>query len=245
MSAPSTVAAALYEAVNSATSPDGLTSLLDAIWRRHWPAGAISCEEAQLLTEAIEKRKPERGLVAQATLGRLHARVSSRFTSRQRPRSPDRQASRDRRRTLGSSSSMPPAMRASFTEGQRAVLAVVAGEVKRRGVCDLPYDQVAALAGVCRTTVQTTMHEARRLGLINITERPRPGRKNLTNLIRITSVEWMTWIKRGPAAHRPATHGLSVGGPIGSKAVRMASPTKNTDLKKGRGFAGKSLDQPA
>jgi hypothetical protein len=127
----------------------------------------------------------------------------NRFVPRQHPRSPDRQASRDRRRTLGSSSSMPPALRAFFTEGQRAVLCIVVGEVKRHGTCTLPYDQIAALAGVCRTTVQTTMHEARRLGLINITERARPGRKNLTNVIRIVSAEWLTWMKRGPRAHRP------------------------------------------
>ncbi|MGY3586685.1 hypothetical protein ACVIGB_004256 [Bradyrhizobium sp. USDA 4341] len=243
MSAVSTAAAALYEIVNSATSPDELDTLLDAIWRRHWPVGAISGDEAQFLAEAIQKRKPQRGFVAQSSVGKLHARVSSRFTTRQRPRSPNRQASRDRRRTLGSSSAMPPAMRAKFTEGQRAVLAIVAGEIKHHGVCDLPYDKIAAVAGVCRTTVQTAMHEARRLGFIHITERPRRGRKNLTNLIRIRSTEWATWIKRGPAAHRPAIDGLPVAGRIGSKAVKMASPTKSTDLRKGRGFAGKSLEE--
>lgn len=244
MKALSTAAAALYETVNSATSPDELNSLLEAIWRRHWPVGAISDNDAQFLAEAIQQRRPQRGFVVQSPVGKLHARVSSRFATRQRPRSPDRQASRDRRRTLGSSSAMPPAMRAMFTEGQRAVLAIVAGEIKHHGVCDLPYDKIAAVAGVCRTTVQTAMHEARRLGFILITERPRRGRKNLTNLIRITSTEWVTWIKRGPAAHRPASHGLALAGQIGSKAVKMASPTKSTD-KKRRGFARKSLEEPA
>lgn len=53
---------------------------------------------------------------------------ASRLTSRNRPRSPDRQASRDRRRRLGGSSALPDTMRHHYTEGQRAVLCVVAGE---------------------------------------------------------------------------------------------------------------------
>jgi hypothetical protein len=79
-------------------------------------------------------------------------------------------------------------------EGQRAVLCIVAGEIKHRGLCDLPIDKIAALAGVCRTTVQTTIHEARRLGHIKITERPIPGRKHLPNVVEIASAEWRAWI---------------------------------------------------
>jgi hypothetical protein len=80
---------------------------------------------------------------------------------------------------LGGSSALPDNLRHHYTEGQRAVLCIIAGEIKRCGVCDFPIDKIAALAGVCRTTVQTTMHEARRLGHIKITERPIPGRKSL------------------------------------------------------------------
>jgi hypothetical protein len=131
---------------------------------------------------------------------------------------------------------MPPSLRSQFTEGQRAVLFIVAGEVKFHRYCDLPYDQIAALAGVCRTTVQTTMHEARRLGLIKITERPRPGRKNLTNLVEIVSGEWTIWIKRGPAAQRP--------GRIGSNSVKMVSTTRITDLRKKEALQGNRCTDP-
>ncbi|WP_224741914.1 helix-turn-helix domain-containing protein [Bradyrhizobium sp. 2S1] len=238
MSEISAAAAAIYERINAATGPAELDELLTSIWRHYWPGGAISDADAQFLAEAIEHRKPHqrRAFVAQMPIAKLHGRVSSLFKTRQRPRSPDRQASRERRRTLGSSSGMPPAMRAKFTEGQRAVLAIVAGEVKHHGECDLPYDKIAALAGVCRTTVQTTLHEARRLGFIHITERPQRGRKNLTNLVRIVSRDWVTWIKRGPAAHRPADYQVPEDGRIGSKAVKMASPTKSTDLIKKEAF---------
>lgn len=147
---------------------------------------------------------------------------ASRIAPRQRPRSPDRQASRDRRRRLGGSSALPDTLRHYYTEGQRAVLCIIAGEIKHRGVCDAPIEKIAALAGVCRTTVQTTLHEARRLGHIKITERPMPGRKHLSNLVQITSPEWQTWLKRGPSAHRP----------IGSKSANLMSTTKSEERRK-------------
>jgi hypothetical protein len=151
-----------------------------------------------------------------------NAARASRLLPRQRPRTPNRQASRDRRRQLGGSSALPDTLRRYYTEGQRAVLCVIAGEIKHHGVCDLPIDKIAALAGVCRTTVQTTLHEARRMGHIKITERPVRGRKSLTNLVEILSKEWRAWIDRGPSAHRP----------IGSKFVKMVSTTKSIDLVK-------------
>src|SRR6266576_2917693 len=123
----------------------------------------------------------------------MNGRIS-RFVPRQRQRSPDRKASRDRRRMFGGSSALPDGLRQYYSEGQRAVLCIVAGEIKRHGVCDLPIDKIAALAGVSRTTTQTTMHEARRLGHIKITERPQRGRKSLTNVVEIISPEWLTWI---------------------------------------------------
>ena len=103
----------------------------------------------------------------------LERRDLSRLVSRQRQRSPNRKASRDRRRMLGGSSALPDNLRPHYTEGQRAVLCVIAFEIKHHGVCDLPIDAIAARAGVGRTTVQTTMHEARRLD--------HRGRKRPTN----------------------------------------------------------------
>jgi hypothetical protein len=119
---------------------------------------------------------------------------------------------------------MPSNLRCHYTEGQRAVLCIIKGEVKHHGLCDLPIGKIASLAGVCRTTVQTTLHEARRLGHIKITERPRPGRESLTNIVHIISAEWLTWIKRGPAAHRPDR--------IGSNSPKIVSPTKSTYEKR-------------
>ncbi len=228
MNALSPAASLFYDSINGAASPDQLDNLGRAVWH-HWGKGEFTDDEATFLNSAIDNRRPlgrrassAPGAVTAKPVGRLHARLGSRFTPRQRPRSPDRQASRDRRRRLGGSSALPDTLRHHYTEGQRAVLCIIAGEIKHHGVCDLPIDKIAALAGVCRTTVQTTLHEARRLAHIRITERPIPGRKHLPNLIEIASAEWRTWLKRGPSAHRP----------IGSKAVILASTTKNTYRKK-------------
>lgn len=153
--------------------------------------------------------------------------MPTRFPPRRHPRSPDREASRNRRRMLGSSAPMPSDLRALFTEAERAVLAIIAGEVKYRGACDRPNDQIAALAGVSRSTVQNALRAADRLGLIKVTRRPRPGQKNLPNLVEIVSPEWRAWIRRGPTAHRP----------IGFKTTKMVCPTKSTDISSCSGAA--------
>jgi hypothetical protein len=112
---------------------------------------------------------------------------------------------------------LPDTLRHLFTEGQRAVLCIIMMEIKRRGICDWPIDKIAAQAGVCRTMVQTTLHEARRVGLLDITERPMRGQKSLTNLIRIISKEWLVRIERAQSTR----------GRIGSKLVKMVSTTES------------------
>jgi hypothetical protein len=221
-------AAALYNNINAALAPSQLDDLAQSLWA-HWGKGDLTDEEATFLGSAIAKRRPGGGIGGARGLakpiGKLNGPVGSRFVSRQRPRSPDRQASRDRRRCLGGSSALPANLRHHYTEGQRAVLCIIAGEVKHHGICDLPIDKIAALAGVCRTTVQTTLHEARRLHHIRVTERPVRGRKHLPNVVEIIAREWRAWIKGAPTAHRP----------IGSKVVNLVSTTKSTDSQKKRG----------
>jgi hypothetical protein len=82
-------------------------------------------------------------------------------------------------------------------------MCIIAGEIKRQGFCDLVIDKIAALAGVCRTTVQTALHEARRLGHLIITERRVPGRNSLPNIVKIVCSAWLAWLKRGVRAQQP------------------------------------------
>jgi hypothetical protein len=227
----SAAATTLYDAINGVHTPDQLDHLTMMMWGIYGK-GAISEKDSEFLQSCIDRRRPLGPRTAPGfhkPLGALTGRVSGRFTSRQRPRSPDRKASRDRRRMLGGSSVLPDNLRHHYTEGQRAVLCIVAGEVKRHGVCDLPVDQIAALAGVCRTTAQTAMHEARLLGHVTIAERPRFRRKSLTNVVRISSPAWLAWLKRGPSASRFT----------GSNPVKKVSPTKIIELRKKEAPNGK------
>ena len=87
-------------------------------------------------------------------------------------------------------------------------------------------DRIAAAAGVSRSTAQNAIREARALGHLSVESRPRKGQKNLTNLVRIVSPEWLAWLKRGPSLARQ----------IGFKDFH---PTKNQD-KNNNARGGKS-----
>jgi len=101
---------------------------------------------------------------------------------------------------------MPPALAAQFTTGELAVLRIVADEVRDKGRCDRTYAEMAARAGVCRRTASNAVRRAGRLGLVNIEERPRRGKKHLANLVRVVSREWRVWIDRRRPASREHVH---------------------------------------
>jgi hypothetical protein len=122
----------------------------------------------------------------------------SKFAARRPQRSPDREASRHRRRMLARDGRMPPAIRAHYTEGEAAALTIIPREHKRQGYCDLCIDRIAAEAGVSRTTVQNAVRKAVRLGHMSKEERPVKGQKSKTNIIRIISREWLTSLQQGP-----------------------------------------------
>jgi hypothetical protein len=153
-------------------------------------------EAARTRREAIQERRTE-------TRPKPRAAASSApgASARGRQRSPDRQASIERRRRMVGTIAMPPSLAAKFTWGEVAVLRVIGDEVKRHGACSLYIDAIAAMAGMHRTTVQNALRQARRLGLVTVEERRPPGRrKSLTNIVRIVSEEWLTWLRRGPRA---------------------------------------------
>src|SRR5215204_4360673 len=118
---------------------------------------------------------------------------------------------------------MPPALACKFTVSELAVLRIVGDEVRQHGHCARCVDEIAARTRVCRRMVQTALREAARLGLLTIEERRREGRRNLPNVVRIVSKEWITWLTRGGRAARPAAEPL-----IGCKKMR---PTDKGDKK--------------
>lgn len=172
-----------------------LDAAISDVWR-DYVRGVITEAEADHRTALLAAQRLP-GIPA-GPLRRLSATGIRKFAPRRYQRSPDREASRQRRRVLARDGRMPPDVRAHYTEGECAVLTVIAGEIKRHGVCDWPIDKIAATAGVGRTTAQNAMRTAARLHHVRIQCRPVKGRKSLTNVIRIVSQEWSTWIERGP-----------------------------------------------
>src|SRR5919202_1593180 len=125
----------------------------------------------------------------------------------------DRARSRERRRRLAYSGPLPPRLAAWFTVGEAAALKVVADEVRAHGKCDRTLGEIAARAGVGRTTVQNAIRQAARLGLLAMQERRRPGARSLSNVIRIVSAEWQSWLERGRKrgwVQRSERHGQSL-----------------------------------
>jgi hypothetical protein len=112
-----------------------------------------------------------------------------------RPRSP---ASMERRRAWAAAGRLPPRLAARFTLAEQAVLAVIAAEVQKRGACTLYVGHIAALAGICASTVRNAMREAQALGLLQVEERRLTAWRNDSNRVTITSGEWLSWLRLRP-----------------------------------------------
>src|SRR5215471_10524920 len=165
---------------------------------RAYANGALSEDDHQRLWEAIQTRRTE----ARPKL-RTAASSAPRVSAR-RQRTPERQASIERRRRLVASGPLPPPLAARFTWGEIAVMRIVGDECRAHGCCFLHIDAIAARAGVHRTTVQNALREARGRGevpgstIISVQERRRKGQRSLTNIIRIVAREWRDWLRKGP-----------------------------------------------
>ncbi len=157
-----------------------LRDLAGALWKA-FGAGLLDEAEAQSLAEAIEARK-----VIPTPAPAAPRRVGS------RPRSSE---SMERRRRQAAGGWLPPQLASRFTLAEVAVLSVVAAEVARRGLCRLTQGHIAALAGVCRSTVKAALREARALGLLSIEEWRITAWRNAPNTVRLLSPEWTTWLR--------------------------------------------------
>jgi hypothetical protein len=192
---------AIARAVADARS-DQLHHLSNEIWRAH-DAGVLDDADASAALEAVQARRvalrhpppPTRAIAPPASI-------------RRPPRTPERQASIERRRRLVASGPLPPSLAARFTWGEIAVMRIVGDECRAHGCCSLHLDAIAARAGVHRTTVQNALREAQGRGevpntpIISVQERRRKGQRSLTNIIRIINSEWLNWLHKGP--RRPA-----------------------------------------
>ena len=173
--------------------------VLDEITREIWGAlgaGHLSEPEAVRLDCLVRARRTQIDDGRGAGSGLRGLGVVPVPRSR-RPRSPDRQASIERRRRVAASGAVPPELAAQFTQGEVAVLSVVGREAARgRPLCDWPMDRIAALAGVSRTVARGALRLAQALGLLRVQERRRRATRSDTNVVTITAKDWWRWLKR-------------------------------------------------
>ncbi|XYD10160.1 hypothetical protein R1A27_06505 [Methylobacterium sp. NMS12] len=109
-----------------------------------------------------------------------------------------------RRRHWAAAGFLPPKLAAGFTLGEQAVLAVLGKHIAARGRCTLAMGAIAALAGVSITTAKRAMRQAVLVGLITIELRRVTGFRNDTNVVRIASAQWASWLRlRLPRSARP------------------------------------------
>ena len=226
-----------------------LPAVTAALWRAY-SEGKVTEAEAEMLSGLIEARhlpKPRTSATPSADARSPDPATSSdialsrvgspRKAVGSRPRT---DASMERRRRWAASGRLPPAIAARFTLAEQAVLALVAAEVARRKDCRLSIENMAAVAGVCRSTVKNAIREARQFGLLTVEERQITGFRNDTNVLRIVSPEWLAWLRltrKGNAALPTPAQGKGHHGPTfqggGVKSV-TSTPTEVPDLGKTR-----------
>ncbi|MGH2343499.1 hypothetical protein ACRC7T_18695 (plasmid) [Segnochrobactraceae bacterium EtOH-i3] len=165
-----------------------------------------------------------------------------RVPKRPTPRSPDREKSIQRRRTMAMSGAVPAKIASAFTMGECSVLAVIARQVQRLGSCTLCIDALAAMAGVCRRLAQQAMRRAEKAGLLRIEERKVRAFRHMPHRITIVSAEWSAWLrlspKQGCRKLHPTDnqHIFSSGKASGNGQKRPASPAEgHRNWRSGKG----------
>lgn len=215
-----------------------LPAVSAALWKA-FAAGHVTEAEAEALSALIEARQaftPRRGenvLHENNSTGPIDPdapqdRVRSPRTGRggSRPRT---DASMERRRRWAASGRMPPAIAARFTLAEQAVLSLVAAETCRRKDCRLSVGGLAAIAGVSETTVRNAIREAVKLGLLTVEERRLTGWRSDTNIVRVVSAEWLSWLRLTRKRKDETPTALSEGG-----GCKSANPTPTGIQERGK-----------
>lgn len=191
-----------------------LTDLNQTLWKAV-QAKAIADDEAEALSGQLEAKRSL--LKARKTIEPL--RVAPRARAR------SNSEAWARRRRLAASGPMPPALASAFTTGELAALRIIADEVREKGSCDRTLGEIGTRAGVSIDTARRAVRQAARMGLITIEERRRYRQPSLSNIVRIISREWLSWISLGRSRWE------------GSK---RAMPTDNKDSKSPKRLAKQS-----
>jgi hypothetical protein len=184
-----------HAAVAAARSRAGLDDISRLVWRA-LAEGHLTEIDAEAISVAVEARRASFRYQTPEKTNRQSTSPAGGL-ARSRCRSPDRERSIRRRRSWVASGWLPPSIAAHFTPAESAALAVVAEEVRRSGRCEFPLDKIAAVAGVSRSSVRNALRSARLLGLISVVERRRSGARSETNVVTLTSADWLSWLDLG------------------------------------------------
>src|SRR4051812_26030671 len=172
-----------------------LSDLSKTLWQG-FSAGAVTEAEAEEISLLIEARRSVSTSRHNASTASSFQRGGgAAFPARKPQRPPVRSVAVERRRRWAAAGRMPPRIAAHFTLGEQAALAVVAVEMTKRNACSLAIGAVAALAGVSESTVKRALRQARALGLVTIEERRLSRFRNDTNVVRVISREWLSWLE--------------------------------------------------
>ncbi len=198
----------MANAIVGARTLTRLDHLSKAIWQG-LVAQAVTDDQAQQLAELIHARRiVVRGEVK--PVGIPPGRPSI-FPPRRLQRPLLRPVAVARRRHLAASGPMPPSLACRFTVGELAVLRIVGDEVREHGHCDRTLAEVAARAGVSRSTAKNAIRAAAAMGLVTVQERRRAGQVNLPNVIRVVSRDWLQWLeRRADRPERPVSKRIGV-----------------------------------
>jgi len=211
----------LRTAVDAAATLGTIDKLLKVIWKA-LPSNHIDDVTAQELADLLYAKQTLLKAAPPRLVGFTKARPKLQ-------RSPDKQASIERRRRLAACLPLPPRLAAHFTVAEQAALRVVADDLKRNRICTKFVDQIAAIAGTCRTVVKNALRKAKALRLLTVEERRVCGQRSLTNVVRFLCDVWRQWIlpRRGGVIFSTTTHDQHI------------SNSESASVEKiGRGFSG-------
>lgn len=205
-------------AIDAARSVAGLDHVAKLVWQAIG-SDALAEAEAHALLERIQGHR-QAARANHKPVG-IPAGRPSIFPPRRPQPSPRTARCLTRRRQLAASGPLPPQLAAHFTLSEMAVLRIIRDEARARGACAVSIAEIAARAGVGRTTVQNALRRAATLCLVIVQERRRQGDVNLPNVVRIVSKEWIAWNASRPQAKAP-----------GSIGFKLVNPTVNEDKRK-------------
>lgn len=215
-------------AIEAAKSVAALDHLAKLVWQGV-SADALDDDQAHGLLAKLQQRRGE-ARANRVPVG-IPAGRPSIFPPRRAQLSPRTPKCLARRRQLAASGPLPPQLAAHFTCAELAALMVVREEARTKGACDRSIAEIAARAGVGRTTVQNALRLAAKLCLLIVQERRRDGQKNLPNVLRIVSKEWLAWNATRAKAKAPRPIGFKLVNPTDIQDKRIEGFSR----KRGRG----------